>query len=409
MPRAGDGAARDPDLSSIHVSVDDRAHLLRGVRVLDAGSFIAAPLAAALLGDWGADVVKLEPLAGDASRGVGDCAAPGMSATFLACNRGKRSIALDYRSASGRAVVRDLAAACDVVIHNLPPAVARRIGLDHPSLLERRADAVLCTVTAFGDDGPYAGRTALDPIIQAMSGLAAATGEPDGAPMRCGAPVIDTATAFAAAAVVLAALHARDGGGVEASVSLLDVALAAQGPLLATRSLLGEPPPRRGNASYATLGDQLATADGLLAFVVWDDRRWRALCALLDLEAVAEDPRFATNAARCEHQDDLRALLQPRFAARPGRTLERLLLHAGIACAVTQDLDAVVADPHVRASGALVREQRVGGASLDLPAGPARVGHRRPRAPARPPRLGEHTDELLAELANARPTEVPAP
>src|SRR5215218_3575526 len=183
--------------------------MLRGLRVLDAGSFIAAPLAAMLLADWGADVVKLEPSAGDAARAIGEQAAPGMSSTFVSCNRGKRSVAIDLRGPAASDTVGRLAATCDIVIHNLPPAAARRLGLDHAALRERRADAVLCTVTAFGEAGPYAGRAALDPIVQAMAGLAAATGEPAGAPMRCAAPVIDTAAGFAAAAAARRALAAR--------------------------------------------------------------------------------------------------------------------------------------------------------------------------------------------------------
>jgi crotonobetainyl-CoA:carnitine CoA-transferase CaiB-like acyl-CoA transferase len=384
------------------VTDDTQGQLLRGLRVLDAGSFIAAPLAAMLLGDWGAEVVKLEPAGGDPAREIGEQAAPGMSSTFVSCNRGKRSVSLDLRAAESAATVRRLAATCDIVVHNLPPATARRLGLDHDALLERRADAVLCTVTAFGEDGPYAGRAALDPIVQAMAGLAAATGEPAGEPMRCAAPVVDTAAGFAAAAVSLAALHARGSRGRHVSVALLDVALAFQGPLLALRSLLGSPPPRRGNGSYAVLGDQVATADGLLAFVVWDDRRWAALCDVLGLAALTTDPRFVTNADRCAHQDALRPYLQEAFARHPGRALEARLLAAGISCAVTQDLDAVVADQHVVASGAVYGETRLGTAPLTLASGPVRIDGRRPRAALRPPYLGEHTGAVLAELLAPR-------
>lgn len=377
---------------------DTQGQVLRGLRVLDAGSFIAAPLAAMLLGDWGAEVVKLEPAGGDAARAIGEQAGPGMSSTFVSCNRGKRSVALDLRAPETIGIVRRLAATCDIVIHNLPPATARCLGLDHDALLRRRADAVLCTVTAFGEEGPYAGRAALDPIVQAMAGMAAATGEPGGEPMRCAAPVIDTAAGFAAAAASLAALHARASRGRHVSVSLLDVALAFQGPLLALRSLLGALPPRRGNGSYAVLGDQVATADGLLAFVVWDDRRWAALCDVLGMGDLAGDPRFATNDARCAHQDALRPYLQRAFARLPGRRLEAKLLAAGIPCAVTQDLDAVVADEHVVASGAVYGETRLGAPPLVLASGPVCVDGRRPRAALRPPYLGEHTNEVLAEL-----------
>jgi crotonobetainyl-CoA:carnitine CoA-transferase CaiB-like acyl-CoA transferase len=376
--------------------------LLDGLRVLDAGSFIAGPLAAMTLGDWGAEVIKLESLDGDAARWIGEQAGPGMSATFVACNRGKRSIALDLRGEAARADVRRLAAGCDVVIHNLPAAFAARLGLDHASLVQERPDAILCTVSAFGETGPYAGRPALDPVVQALAGMSAATGPVDGEPFRCAAPIVDTATGYAATAAVLAALHRRGagGGGAHVAVSLLDVALAFQGPLLALRSLLGSVPPRRGNASFAVLGDQLPAADGLLAFVVWDDRRWAALCAAAGVdEAVARDPRFSSAEARCANQDELRPVLVDAFARWPARDLERVLLDAGIPCAVTQDLDGVVRDPQVQATGAVYEEARLDGPGVVLAAGPVHVDGARPVRDRPPPRLGEHTHELSAELS----------
>ncbi len=379
---------------------DQAAQPLAGLRVLDAGSFIAAPLAAMLLGDWGAEVIKLEPLLGDAARTVGAQVAPGMSSTFVSCNRGKRSIALNLRDREAGETVRRLAATCDVVVHNLPPASSQHLGLDHPSLLKGRDDAVLCTISAFGPDGPYAGRAALDPIVQAMAGIAAATGDPDGPPMRCAAPVIDTAAAFAAAAATLAALHSRERGGRWVSVALLDVALAFQGPLLALRSLLGTTPPRRGNGSYAVLGDQLATADGLIAFVVWDTPRWVALCDVLGLPELGDDARFATNDGRCELQDELRPLLAAAFRDRPGAELEASMLAAGVPCAITQDLDGVVADEHVIASEAVYPERRLG-RPLTMASGPARIDGCRPRAAAPPPALGQHTEAILAGLTGS--------
>ncbi len=376
---------------------DPRAQPLTGLRVLDAGSFIAAPLAAMLLGDWGAEVIKVEPLGGDASREIGEQAGPGMSSTFVSCNRGKRSVALDLRDPEVTATLSRLARTCDIVVHNLSPATAGRLRLDHGSLLQGREDAILCTVSAFGPDGPYAGRPALDPIVQAMAGMAAATGDPDGMPMRCAAPVIDTAAGFAGAAAALAALHGRGRGGTCVSVSLLDVALAFQGPLLALRSLLGAPPARRGNGSYAVLGDQLATADGLLAFVVWDTPRWAALCEIVGLDELAGDPRYATNTSRCALQDELRPLLAQAFAQLAGADLEADLLAAGIPCAITLDLDGVVADEHVRASGAVYDEPRLG-RPLTLAAGPVRIAGHHPRSSAPAPSLGQHNDEILTGL-----------
>ena len=373
--------------------------MLDGLRVLDAGSFIAAPLAAATLGDWGAEVVKLEPIEGDASRTVGPQAGSGMSATFVSANRGKRSVALDFRAPGTPAEVRRLVAACDVVVHNLPATVAGRLGLDAATLRDRDPSLVVCTVSAYGETGPSAGRPALDPVVQAAAGLASATGPVDGEPFRCGAPIVDTATALAGAAAMLAALYRRErtGEGAHVAVALLDVALAMQAPLFALRSLLGEEPPRRGNGSFALLGDQLAARDGLLAFVVWDDRRWRALCGVLGLDALAEDTRFADGDARCARQDELRPILAAAFARWDARDLEVALVEVGIPCAVTQGLDAVVADPQVAATGGLYDEARLA-VPLTLAAPPIRMDGTRPRADGAPPALGAHTDEVLRAL-----------
>jgi len=376
------------------------AVLLQGVRVLEAGSFIAAPLAAMTLGDWGAEVIKLEPLQGDASRVVGPQAGPGMSATFVSANRGKKSVALDLGAPQSADSVRRLAATCDVIIHNLPVALAARIGLDAETVRVAHPAAVLCTVSAFGEGGPAAGRPGLDPVIQAMAGLAAATGAAGAEPMRCGAPIVDTTTGFAAAAACLAALHRRErtGQGAHVAVSLLDVALALQGPLFALRSLLGEEPPRRGNGSFAVLGDQIAARDGLLAFVVWDDRRWRSLCEVLGLPALAADERYAGNDARCARQDELRPLLAEAFASRGARELEAAFIASGIPCAVTQGLDQVVVDPQVRATGGVYVEPRLDADPLTLAAPPVWLDGARPRAAGAPPRLGEHTAQILSQM-----------
>jgi len=393
-------ASPDPDNAPRDVVEQAPADLLAGIRVLDAGSFIAAPLAAMTLGDWGAEVIKLEPIAGDAARTVGPQAGPGMSATFVSSNRGKRSVALDFGTPGAADTVRRLAATCDIVVHNLPPALASRIGLDAQSVRSLHPSVVLCTVSAFGDSGPAAGRPALDPVIQAMAGISAATGAADGEPVRCGAPVVDTATGFAAAAACLAALHRRErtGEGAHVAVSLLDVALVMQGPLFALRSLLGEEPPRRGNGSFAVLGDQLAARDGLLAFVVWDDRRWQALCEILGLSELAADARYTANDDRCTRQDELRPLLTTAFSTRAARELEAAFIAAGIPCAVTQGLDAVVRDPQVRAVGAVYEEARLAGEPLELAAPAVRLDGRRPQASAAAPALGAHTGEVLDEL-----------
>jgi crotonobetainyl-CoA:carnitine CoA-transferase CaiB-like acyl-CoA transferase len=372
---------------------------LRGLRVLDAGTFVAAPLAAMLLGDWGAEVIKLESLEGDPCRRIGELVEPDLSATFIGVNRGKRSVTFDLGSPEGRAAAARLAQRCDVVIHNLSDQAAGRLGLDWQSLSAARADAVLCTVSAFGRSGLYAGRPALDPVIQAFAGLAAATGEPDGQPMRCAAPVIDGGAGMTAAAAVLAALHRRaeEGCGSHVGVSLLDVALTFQASLLPLASLIGGLE-RRGNGSFALLGDQLQTADSLIAFVVWDDRRWQALCELLDLNELAEDERYASNELRHRHQDELRPLLAEAVASRTGAELERRMLDLGIPCALTLSFEQLAADPHVTATGGIYRERRLEGPDVSMAGGAAWFDGARPRSSDPPPRLGEHTKDVVDRI-----------
>ena len=373
---------------------------LAGIRVVEVGSFIAAPLAAALLADAGAEVVKVEPPGGDPSRRIGAGAERGMAATFLAANRGKRGVVLELDAPAGREALAALLSCADVLVHSMPPAAARRAGLDDAALQPWRSRLVRCRITAFGEHGPLADRSALDPVVQAMSGLASVTGEPGGDPLRCGAPIVDVSTALAAAGAVSAQLLARERGSdpVSITVALYDVALLLESPLQVLRSLTGVTPARRGNASYAILGDQFATRDGFVALVVWDDARWRALCALLGLEDAARDPRFASVELRLDNYDHLRPALASAIERWAAADLEAALVAERIPCGVTQGLDEVAVHPHPLATGALYAERRLEGPDAQLTAAPWAAGTHRARHPLPPPRLGQHTSEVLAEL-----------
>ncbi|HEX6115647.1 MAG TPA: CoA transferase [Solirubrobacterales bacterium] len=366
---------------------------LEGVRVLDAASFIAGPLAAAMLGDLGADVVKLELGAGDPLRRVGGVLGDDASASFAFANRGKRGIRLDPAAPECAATVAGLAAAADIVVHNQRAARAKRLGLTG-------GGGIVVEITAFGNSGPYAERPALDPIVQAMAGIAALTGEPDGEPRKVAAPVVDVATAATAAFAALAALreHERTGEPARVTVSLFEVGLTLNASNFAMRSARGEPLERLGNASHALIADQFAAADGLVWLAVWETRQWRRLCELLGLGDLATNERFATNADRVANQEELRPRLEQAIAGWLAEELRAALSSAGIPAAITLGLEAVVADPHVRAIGAMRTEPRLEGPDLTLPAGPLRLGGERPAAGRPAPRLGEHTDEILAEL-----------
>lgn len=365
---------------------------LDGIRVLDAASFIAGPLAATMLGELGADVVKLEFGPGDPLRRIGGVLDDDTSATFAFANRGKRGVSVDLDAAEGADVVTRLVARSDIVVHNQRRATAARLGLDEAG--------VVVEVTAFGDRGPYAERPALDPIVQAMSGIAALTGEPAGEPHRAAAPVVDVTTAMTAALGALGALRERERSGEPrlVTVSLFEVGLMLNCSGFAMRSARGEPLERLGNASHALLADQFAAADGLVWLAVWERRQWRRLCELLGLGDLAADERFASNADRVDNQEELRPRLALAIEGRPAEELQAALTAAGIPAAITLTLEQVISDPHVRESGAMRRETRLGGPDLTLPAGPLRFDGSRPEQARPAPRLGEHTRELLAEL-----------
>jgi crotonobetainyl-CoA:carnitine CoA-transferase CaiB-like acyl-CoA transferase len=359
--------------------------------VVDAASFIAGPLAATMLGDLGADVVKLELGPGDPLRRVGGILGDDTSATFAYANRGKRGIRLDPGDPEGREAIAALVDSADVLFHNQRPDSAARLRLD--------AAPVVVEIAAFGHTGPYADRPALDPIVQAMSGIAALTGEREGEPHRAAAPVVDVATAATAAFGALGALreHERTGEPVRVTISLFEVGLMMNCSNFAMASVAG-PLERLGNASHALLADQFAVRDGLVWLAVWDDRQWRRLCGLLGLGELGDDERYAGNAARVEHQEELRARLAQALEPWLAEDLRAALTAAGIPVAITLGLDEVVRDPHVRATGALSTETRLEGPDLTLPAGPLRFDGARPEQSRPAPSLGEHTSELLTEL-----------
>ena len=373
---------------------------LTGLRVIDAGSFIAAPLTAALLADQGADVVKVEPLGGDPVRYVGAGGERAMSATFLTANRGKRSIALDMSEAEGTELLRDLVHGADVLVHNMPSTLARRLRIDEDSLALRAPNVASCRITAFGDEGPLAGRRGLDPVVQAMAGIASMTGDPEGEPTRCAAPVVDVATAYAAFGAVTTALVGRAAGRrpQPVTLALYDVALMLQGPLIALRSMLGHAPPRMGNGSFALLGDQFATSDGHIALAVWDEERWEALCDTLGIPAVACDPRFATARARAAAYADLRPLIAEAVLRWDATALESRLLEADIACGVTATLDQVAAHPHPLETGVLYEQATCGGLDVQLVGGSLVARGTRRQASTAPPALGAQGREVLREV-----------
>ena len=375
---------------------------LSGYRVLELAHLIAGPVAGMYLADMGADVIKVEqPGSGDAARTAYDPRPGGDSVVFLTVNRNKRSLALDLSGAAGRAVFMALVDRCDVVLEAYRGGVAERLGVDYASLAARNPRVIYCSLSAFGPSGPWRDKPGLDMLVQAMGGVMAVTGEREGGPLLCGAPVVDTMGALMAAlGIVTALLHReRTGEGQRVDVALLNGALLAHAARLSVFLATGEEPGRHGSAHPSIAPFQaFRAADGWIYVAVWVDRLWRPFCAAVDRAALADEPRFASPHARLAHRDELIGLLEPIFAARGVKAWMAALEARDVLCAPVNRYADLPAHPQVIASGMIVDEQHPRAGCLRTLAPPIRFS-RTPggvRTPA--PALGEHTDAVLGEI-----------
>jgi crotonobetainyl-CoA:carnitine CoA-transferase CaiB-like acyl-CoA transferase len=364
---------------------------------------LAGPFCTMVLGDLGADVVKLEhPEGGDDTRRWGPPWVEGAggreSAYFLCCNRNKRSVAADLKSEAGRALARSLAAAADVVIDNFAPGTLARWGLDQASLAADNPRLVSCTITGYGAEGPAAGRPGYDFTVQARAGWMAVTGEPEGDPMKVGFALADVLTGQNAAIAILAALRERErsGKGQSIEVALLDSAVAGL-VNVAQAALAGAIPARYGNAHPAIVPYQsFAAADRPLVIAVGNDGQWRRLCGVLGLDALADDPRFATNPARVENRRALIPLLAGRLAERPATTWLSELEAVDVPCELVQSVEEAMRDPALRERQGIWRMEGKGYGAVETIASPLRLERTPPRLRRPAPALGEHTEEVRA-------------
>ncbi|RMD49549.1 MAG: CoA transferase [Alphaproteobacteria bacterium] len=380
---------------------------LAGVRVLELARILAGPWAGQMLADLGADVIKVESPAGDDTRRWGP---PFIeredgsreAAYFHCCNRGKRSVTADFATEEGRALVTRLAEGADVVIENFKVGGLARFGLDYASLSARNPGLVYCSITGFGQDGPYAHRAGYDYIIQGMSGLMSITGEPDGQPMKVGVAVTDILTGLNAVAAILAALlqRGRTGRGQHIDMALLDCAVAATANQAMNYLATGTPPGRLGNAHPNLVPYQVFDcADGWIIIAVGNDAQFRRLCAVLDLPELAADPAFATNAGRVEG----RARLVPRINRATARWRRDALLAAceaeGIPAGPINDLADVFADPQVIARGLRISPGGIPGVRSPMlfSAAPLRLDRPAPRLDEHGAAIRAHGWEACAE------------
>ena len=377
--------------------MSDAALPLEGLRVLDLTRVLAGPLCTMVLGDLGADVLKVErPDGGDDTRSWGPPFAGDDAAYFLSLNRNKRSIAVDLRSAEGVARVRELAADADVLLENFRPGLMASLGLELEELRAANPRLVTCSLTGFGDDVVEVGsRPGYDIIVQGLSGLMSVTGEAAGEPTKAGVALLDVVTGLYAAVGVLAAVRERDasGRGRHVSVALFDAALAAM-VNQAANTLIGVVVPRRMGTAHPNIVPYQAFHANDRPFIVaaGNDRLFGRTCEVIGEPALAGDPRFATNGDRVRNRDALVPLLERAFAARTAGEWLSVLDDAQVPCAPIRSMDEVFAAPE---GAALVDELRdaVHGEVLRLVANPVRLDGARTRTRFPPPALGANDGE----------------
>jgi crotonobetainyl-CoA:carnitine CoA-transferase CaiB-like acyl-CoA transferase len=389
------------------------AGALSGITVLDLSRVLAGPWCTQTLADLGAEVIKVErPGSGDDTRGWGppfladrDGRETGEAAYFLGANRNKRSITIDISTPDGQALVRRLAERSDVLVENFKVGDMARYGLDAASLRALNPRLVYCSITGFGQTGPYRDRAGYDYAIQAMGGLMSITGErddlPGGGPQKVGVAVADLFTGLYATVAILAALRHRDatGEGQVIDMALLDTQVAMLANLGANYLVTRQAPRRAGNAHQNIVPYQVfAVADGHIILAVGNDGQFARFCAVAGQAALAEDPRFATNAARVRNRAVLVPMLEAVLRGRAKADWLASLEAAKVPCGSINDLAEVFADPQVRERGMTVGVEHPHRDRLELVSSPIKLSATPVRVRRAPPLLGQHTDEVLDEL-----------
>jgi crotonobetainyl-CoA:carnitine CoA-transferase CaiB-like acyl-CoA transferase len=383
---------------------------LAGLRVLDASRVLAGPYCGQVLGDLGAEVLKVErPGAGDETRGWGPPFAGDLSAYYLSCNRNKRGLTLDLSRPEGRDLFHELVRRSDVVLENFRADSADRLGLSPETLLGVNPRVVVCSISGFGRTGPLRDLPGYDFAVQALSGLMSITGPAEGPPCKVGVAVTDVLTGLYAAVAVLACLRARDqsGHGYAIDLALLDCAVASQVNVAQVYLTGGAVPPRQGNAHLQIVPYQLfATADSWLVLAVGNDRQWQRFCRAANRPDLADDARFATNPLRVQNRDSLVPLLEPLLRSRTTADWEQLLRAAEVPHAPVWDYADLFAHPQAEARSLRVEVRGPDGQPLDLLGTPFHIGGATMPEPTAPPALGQHTGEVLMELLGLGPARL---
>jgi formyl-CoA transferase len=390
---------------------------LEGLRILDLTRALAGPYCTMMLGDLGADVIKVErPSRGDESRGWGPPFVgqpygpyPGESAYFIAANRSKRSVTVNLKSPEGQEIVCRLASVSDVLVENFRTGVLDGMGLGYDDLHDLCPGLVYCSISGYGRTGPYAERPGYDFIIQAEGGMMGITGPEEGPPYRVGVPIVDITAGMFAASAILAALRARDltGEGQLVDVSLLDTQVALLTNVGSNYLVGGAPSRRQGNAHPNIAPYQAFRArDRWFALAAANQRQWAALCDAVGRPDLRDDPRFATNEARVANRPALVEALDGAFAARDADEWLADLREAGLPCGPINDVPDVFAHPQAQARGLAQTVEHPTAGPIRLAGFPYKMSDTPAEVRRPPPLLGQHTDEVLTELLDYSAGEV---
>lgn len=381
---------------------------LAGIRVLDASRVLAGPFCGQILGDLGAEVLKIErPGSGDETRGWGPPFAGAFSAYFLSCNRNKRGLTLDLAHPEGQRLFHELARRSDVLLENFRADSAERLGMSPSQLLSKHPRLIICSISGFGRTSSQRDAPGYDFAIQALSGLMSITGPVDGPPCKVGVAVTDVLTGLYAAVAVLACLHARQdsGHGYAIDLALLDCAVAAQVNVAQAYLTSGSLPPRQGNAHLQIVPYQLfATADSWLVLAVGNDGQWLRFCHAADRADLAADERFTTNPLRVRNRSVLVPLVETLMRSRTTTAWEALLRRAEIPHAPVWTYADLFAQPEM-AERLRVTVRDPAGQPIDLIASPFRISGTT-TTPTAPPSLGQHTDKVLTQLLGLNEEQV---
>lgn len=382
---------------------------LAGTVVLDLTQFLAGPHATQILGDLGARVIRVEPLEPELARVLPPHFFKGDSAYFLSVNRNKESLALNLRTEEGKTILKKLVRHADILVENFRPGVADRLGIGFEALRDINSRLVMCSISGFGQDGPYKNRPAYDIIVQAMSGGMSLTGPRDGEPVRSGLPLGDLCAGMYGVIGTLAALlKARETGrGSYVDVAMLDCQVAMLSYQAAYHLMSGQVPGPQGKGHESIPTYRSFRCGDSIEIVVAANTEpmWSGLCAATGLDLLVDDPRFRTNRDRYAHRPELDVILEAAFAARGSGELLKALIDNGVPAGTINTLDAVVQDPQVRGRGMVMPLVDAEGDQVEVAGNPIRIRGVESRA-GFPPALGEQSRSLLSEFAGLSPDEI---